>query len=161
MNIFAMLILEVKRMLNRLVYISEPQFDPARGSSLSQLSQIMATSQRHNQAAGVTGALVYDEAWFLQVLEGERRAICQTFSRINEDERHANCLLVEMTEVATRSFANWWMGLATRDATTASAFAPYLKHGTLQAESMSARDKLDLIVAVSKLGLRRDVRVVA
>ncbi len=147
--------------LSRLIYISEPQLDPAHGSTVSQLAAIMAASQRNNRAADITGALAYDDNWFLQVLEGDRRTIWQTFGRIAEDERHAGCLLVEMTEIEARLFGNWWMGLATRKADTAAAFGPYLVNGALRADLMSARDILALMTALAKIGLGRDMRVAA
>ena len=147
--------------LARLIYVSEPQLEPAKGSTLTQIAAIMSSSRRNNQAADITGALVYDESWFLQVLEGDRRAIWQTFARINEDERHAGCLLVEMMEASDRLFGNWWMGLATRDAVTAPAFAPYLVGDVLRADAMSARDVLALMKGLAKLGLRREMRAAA
>ena len=147
--------------LARLIYVSEPQLDPAKGSILTQIASIMSSSRRNNKAADITGALVYDESWFLQVLEGDRRAIWETFARINEDERHAGCLLVEMTEAPDRLFRNWWMGLATRDAMTAPAFKPYLVGDVLRADVMSARDILALMSGLAKLGLRREMRSAA
>lgn len=144
--------------LTRLTYISEPQLDPAAGSTIVQLGSILSVSRRNNEAAGITGALVYDESWFIQALEGERRAIWQTYSRISEDERHAGCQLVEMVEVGERLFGNWWMGLASRDAITTPAFLPYLVNGVLRAERMNSRDILDLMAALAKLGLSRDMR---
>ncbi len=145
-------------MLSRLIYISEPCLDRAHGSTIAQLASIMASSKRRNQAASVTGALIYDEASFLQILEGDRRVIWQTFSRIADDERHAGCLLVEMVDVAERSFGNWWMGLATRNETTAAVFEPYLVHGCLQADMMSAADILKLARALARMGLKRDLQ---
>ncbi len=147
--------------LARLVYISEPQLDPVAGSTIAQLGSIMAASRRNNQAADITGALVYDESWFLQVLEGERRAIWETFNRIGEDERHADCLLVEMVDIDGRMFGNWWMGLATRDTSTAAAFLPYLDKGVLRADVMSGRNVLALMTSLAKLGLNREMRAVA
>ena len=144
--------------LSRLIYISEPCFDRACGSTMAQLNSIMASSKRRNQAASVTGALIYDEASFLQILEGDRRVIWQTFSRIADDERHAGCLLVEMVEVAERLFGNWWMGLATRNETTAAVFEPYLVNGSLQADMMSGADILRLARALARLGLKRDLQ---
>lgn len=147
--------------LARLIYVSEPMLDPVRGSTVAQLTSILASSQRNNQAAAITGALAYDDAWFLQVLEGERRAIWQTFQRIDDDERHGGCLLIEMVDVEQRLFGNWWMGLATRDAVTAPAFRPYLRRGSLQADTMSGRDVLALMIALAKLGLNRKLRAAA
>ena len=144
--------------LSRLIYISEPCFDRADGSTMAQLNLILASSKRRNQAAYVTGALIYDAAWFLQILEGDRRVIWQTFSRIADDERHAGCLLVEMVDIAERSFGNWWMGLATRDETTTAVFEPYMGNGSLRADIMSGADILRLARALARFGLKRDLQ---
>ena len=147
--------------LARLIYVSEPQLDPAAGSTIAQLASILSLSRRNNEAANITGALVYDESWFLQVLEGERRAIWQTFARINEDERHAGCLLLEIVDANWRMFGIWWMGLATRDSITAPAFLPYMSAGVLRADAMSGRDVLALMGALAKLGLNREMHAAA
>ena len=147
--------------LARLIYVSEPQLDPVNGSTIAQLASILSASRRNNEAANITGALVYDEHWFIQVLEGERPAIWQTFARIGEDERHAACLLVEMVDADRRLFGNWWMGLAARDTVTAPAFLPYMSKGVLRADAMSGRDVLALMSALAKLGLNRDMHAAA
>jgi hypothetical protein len=54
--------------LSRLVYFSENQLDPKKGSALSQLSDILSASNRNNKLANITGALVFDDFWFIQVL---------------------------------------------------------------------------------------------
>lgn len=144
--------------LARLIYISEPLLVAAQGSIVSQLASIMSVARRNNEASNITGALVYDESWFLQVLEGERRSIWHTFARINEDERHTGCLLVDMTEVGNRLFGNWWMGLATRDSLTAPAFASFMRDGMLRADLMSAHDVITLMSALASLGLRREMQ---
>ena len=147
--------------LARLIYISENQIDPARGSMVSQLSEILAASNRNNRASGITGALVFDDKWFLQALEGERRAVWKTFERIGEDDRHAGTHLVELIDVDTRLFGNWWMGVATRTATTEAAFRPYMRGGFFAPESMSARHILDLMLGLSRIGLHREMRAAA
>ena len=98
--------------LSRLIYISENQLDRTNGSVLKELSAILSASNRNNRRAGLTGALVFDDMWFLQILEGERRNVWETFNRISEDERHSRVLLVEKRDVSERVFGNWWMGLA-------------------------------------------------
>lgn len=144
--------------LSRLIYVSEPQLDPVAGSVIAQLGGIMAASRRNNQASDLTGALIYDEGWFIQALEGERRTVWRTYKRIEDDDRHAGCLLVEMVDVNERLFANWWMGLGTRDAATEPFFAPFLRHGSLCADTMSACDILALMIALSHRGLHRGMR---
>lgn len=147
--------------LSRLIYISEPQFDAAEGSTLTQLASIMSASRRNNSANNITGALAYDVSWFLQVLEGDRRAIWERFGRINEDERHGGCLLIEMADVEDRLFGNWWMGLAARNTATEPVFAPYLVNGTLHAETMTAHAVLSLMIALSRVGLGREMHSAA
>ena len=144
--------------LSRLIYVSEAQIVPGEGSLLSQLACIMKASIRNNQASGVTGALVYDGAWFLQALEGERRAIWRTFERINADERHTNCSLIAMGDVCERVFDNWWMRLATRAADTTATFRPYLRGGVLYPLEMSAEDILGLMRKLAGHDLRRQMR---
>lgn len=141
--------------LARLIYISENQLDPARGSMVRQLGDILGASNRNNRANDITGALVFDDKWFVQALEGERRAVWRTFERIGEDERHAGTNLIELIAVTDRLFGNWWMGAATRSAATEAAFRPYLRNGLFSAQDMSARDVLDLMLCLSRVGLNR------
>ena len=143
--------------LHRLLYISESQIDRSQGSITAQLASLMSVSNRNNRASGITGALVYDDGWFLQALEGERSAILHTFERIGDDERHAGCKLVEMVAIEKRIFGNWWMGLATRDAVTAPAFEADSIGNVLRPDAMSAGEILDLMRRLAKLGLRRQV----
>ena len=124
------------------------------------MAQVLAASNRNNKPKDITGALVFDDLWFLQVLEGERDVVWSTFERIKEDERHAQVTLVEMREIEDRMFGNWWMGLVTRNEVTEAAFKPYLASGRLQPETMPARKMLALIVEVSKLGLAREIKKV-
>ncbi len=143
--------------VTRLVYISENQIDSAGGSIVKQLGEILRASKQNNERLGITGALVFDDMWFLQVLEGDRRAIWRQFEHINNDERHANVMLVEMKDVERRIFGNWWMGLATRNAATEHLFEPFTKNGRLLADEMSAAAILALMVALTQHGLSRDL----
>ena len=147
--------------LARLIYISENQIDPARGSTVRQLGTILTASNRNNKVLGITGALVFDDKWFLQALEGERRAVWTTFERIGEDERHAGTHLVELVAVNERLFGNWWMGVATRTPATEAAFRPYVRDGFFAPELMSARHILDLMQSLSRIGLNREMRTAA
>ena len=143
--------------VTRLIYYSENQLNAADGSIVSQLQKILSASNRNNRSKNITGALVFDDLWFFQALEGEADAVWETFERIKEDERHANVRLKEMREDEDRIFGNWWMGLATRNEATKSAFLPFLVNGRLQPKAMSAQEILTLMVEVSKLGLKREI----
>ncbi len=142
----------------RLLYYSQNHIDPAAGSVVRTLSSILEASTRNNKPIGLTGALIFDDQWFLQILEGEREVVWRKFERIRDDERHANVVVAEVAEVSDRTFGNWWMGLATRNAKTEHVFARFLKSGArLDPPSMSAADMLALVVSVSRLGLAREL----
>lgn len=68
-------------MLVRLLYASRAT--ETLGSN--GLTSILRQSRRHNHAAGVTGLLCFSDGIFLQVLEGGRSAVNQTFLRIATD----------------------------------------------------------------------------
>jgi hypothetical protein len=143
--------------LTRLIYYSEYQIVRGEISALGQLTSILRSANRNNRAHEITGALIFDDLWFIQVLEGNREEVWRTFQRICQDERHSNVVLVEMREVEERQFANWWMGLATRNDHTEAAFAPYLRNGHLSPPTMSVDMMLKLMVELAKLGLSRQV----
>ncbi len=145
--------------LTRLTYFSENQLDPQKGSLLAQLNDILAVSKRNNKAFGITGALVFDDLWFIQALEGERADVLETFERIKQDERHANVTLVELGDIDERMFGNWWMGLTTRYDRNLPAFRPHLRNGRLRPDLMTGKEFLAFIADVAKLGLAREILI--
>ncbi|NJM35103.1 MAG: BLUF domain-containing protein [Rhodomicrobium sp.] len=103
--------------LTRLIYFSE--YD--RSKSLD-LEELLSISRRNNRQVNVTGFLFFDGYYFVQALEGERVDISNTYHRIVTDDRHRNIILITSSEIRTRLFAGWAMGLheglnmATREA---------------------------------------------
>ena len=99
-------------MLSRLIYHSENHLGPFDGKMLGDLNTIMEVAIRKNQAANLTGALIFDSVWFMQILEGEREAVSATLARIMADERHDKVTIMDARPVGDRVFGNWWMGVA-------------------------------------------------
>lgn len=91
----------------RLCYISSSRV----AVEASLIDDIMAVSRPNNRAAGLTGLLVAGQRRFLQLLEGEERAVRDMFQRIKRDPRHFACVILDERPVATRQFADWDMGL--------------------------------------------------
>ena len=137
----------------RLIYFSQNHIGPA----VRELSSILNASNRNNKPVGLTGALVFDSQWFLQLLEGEREKVWRTFERISRDERHSDVVVAEVIETDTRVFGNWWMGVASRNSDTEHAFAPFLREGRFEPAQMTAADMLGLLMSVSRLGLSREL----
>ena len=97
--------------LTRLVYFSTSK-RPTDGSAAVQLKQILASSIKNNVHFAVTGGLVFNRNYFLQVLEGGRSNVTKIFSTISVDLRHDQIELVEVKDVRERLFAAWSMGFA-------------------------------------------------
>lgn len=91
--------------LCRLVYSS--QGIPAL--QYPDLMDIMQKSEKNNPPVGLTGMLCFGDSMFLQVLEGDRQAVSNTYHRIAKDPRHLNFAIIECVEADQRLFGAWSM----------------------------------------------------
>jgi hypothetical protein len=91
--------------LNSLVYKSRCK----SVADLDLVDSILASSTRNNAANGVTGVLIATNTHFLQVLEGEFKALNETFERISRDTRHHEIQLISFTEIEERRYGEWAM----------------------------------------------------
>jgi hypothetical protein len=78
----------------------------------ANLRQILTSAIRNNVKHGVTGGLAFNRDYFVQVLEGDRAAVTQTFASISDDPRHKKVVLVEVKPISERLFGAWSMGYA-------------------------------------------------
>ena len=97
--------------LTRLVYFSMNRLPAGEPASI-QLKRILETAIRNNNRLAVTGGLVFNRTYFLQVLEGDRSAVTAVFAAISRDPRHDQVELVETKAVGKRLFGAWSMGFA-------------------------------------------------
>lgn len=71
---------------------------------------ILSTSRRMNDAAGLTGFLHRESEVYYQWLEGPEEEVRATFSRISADRRHGAIEVLDRQSTETRSFPTWSMG---------------------------------------------------
>lgn len=92
-----------------------------RDFSAADLNMLLIAARAHNKARGVTGMMVFHDGVFLQALEGEDRAVNETFARIRVDPRHGDVVVLHRGPGAEhRVFGDWPMAFA--DFTGAAAF---------------------------------------
>ncbi|ACA99121.1 MULTISPECIES: BLUF domain-containing protein [Cyanophyceae] len=91
--------------LYRLIYVSQAIAE----LEYRDLIEILQKSEFNNRRAGITGMLAFGDLMFLQILEGSRRAISETYNRILLDSRHTNAELIEFSEIDQRDFGIWSM----------------------------------------------------
>ncbi len=92
--------------LYRLVYLSIPR----SGIAEQDILAILKSARAFNSKAHITGFLTFHERCFLQVLEGSREALSETFVRICKDTRHHGVVLMGYDPIDFRSFPAWNMG---------------------------------------------------
>ena len=133
--------------LVRLIYYSENRLDAVSGQSqLDVLKDILEASQRNNAKRAITGALVFDDLWFYQALEGEREVVWQTFMTILDDPRHGEVVLGECVAIETRLFGQWAMRLARPNALTRPLFDRFTVAGVVRPSLMGADDIRDVLL---------------
>ena len=98
--------------LFRLVYCSRNAISGAPDDVAREIARILAVSRHDNACDGITGALLYDEGCFVQVLEGPLAALERLFERIRRDRRHSDVTVLENASRHERSFASWSMAHA-------------------------------------------------
>jgi Sensors of blue-light using FAD len=92
-------------MLIRLLYVSR-----AVGPQTTTVTtSILGAAQAFNAAQGISGVLCQGQGLYLQVLEGERRAVNRLYASILRDPRHTDVELLQLEEVTARRFAAWSM----------------------------------------------------
>lgn len=144
-------------MLFRLVYHSENHLGAADGKMIRDLNTIMDVSNRNNEKAGITGALIFDSLWFLQILEGDRDVVAATLRRISQDERHDNVTVMDAREIDRRQFGNWWMGLSFLRGDNSALLARHGLSNRLEPSQMSGDQVMALALDLAKGGLQRRI----
>ena len=108
-------------MPHQLIYASTPLDTDA-------LEALLAHARARNAAQGISGALVYFEGAFLQVLEGERAALDALMAHIARDLRHAHVEVLQALEIPEPVFGDWTMAYV---AATAAQVAEWAGLGPL------------------------------
>ena len=96
----------LRKTIERVAYSSVATVEM---ESLTMIAEILAVSQRNNHRDRVTGALVYSDGRFFQVLEGTSADIDRVLARIASDPRHREINIISRTEVEGRLFPDWSM----------------------------------------------------
>jgi Sensors of blue-light using FAD len=139
-------------MLVRLLYASRA----AKGQSAKTIGAILTECQANNPARGITGVLCFSDEIFLQVLEGGRDAVCETFNAIVRDPRHEEVRLLHFEEISERRFGGWTMGQVNIGKVNSSLLMKYAEKAELNPFAVSGKVSLalleELIATASVLG---------
>ncbi|MBB4617414.1 BLUF domain-containing protein [Sphingomonas abaci] len=91
--------------VRRIIYSSR-----ATGVNLRDDHQdILAVSRRNNGMDGISGILWIRGDRYLQLLEGPPESVAGTFSRIADDARHRDVVVLDDQLAVERQFGDWAM----------------------------------------------------
>ncbi len=124
--------------LYRLVYYSQNMIMGLDEEVEAAVQQILETSQRNNAAVAVTGALMFTDGLFAQILEGQQAEVERVFERIQLDERHGEVHLLSFGPVESRIFARWAMAFVGETHDSKNAFAHCADESGFDYEAASA-----------------------
>jgi hypothetical protein len=105
-----------------LIYISTAK----KLLSEQELTDILTVSRDNNERHNITGALLYSEGTFIQLLEGDTETIEKAFAAISKDERHKNIIKLGGGAITKRSFPDWTMAFRTLNTMQLESIAGYL-----------------------------------
>ncbi len=94
--------------LFQLVYVSD--VSPVAALTLqASMREILLVSHRRNAEDAITGLLLSNGAWFIQILEGEEATVRACYARIEQDARHLAPTVRLLRPVDERQFSRWSM----------------------------------------------------
>jgi len=135
--------------LYRLIYVSQA----VAGLEYPDLVEILEKSERNNKKVGITGMLSFGDSMFLQVLEGSRRVISQTYNRILLDKRHVNAELIDFSEIEFRDFSLWSMKVVQlgTQAEVRDIILKYSSSDTFSPISMTGKQSLNFLRELTEI----------
>lgn len=73
------------------------------------MEAILSAAVLRNADRGLSGALLACDKWFVQVLEGDRLKVGETYHLICRDQRHRDATVIKAGAIERRSFEGWSM----------------------------------------------------
>src|SRR5690606_485615 len=128
-------------MLVRLLYASQA----ANALTPETLDAILGTARRRNPPEGITGLLCTSGDTFMQVLEGGREAVNRLYTRICQDARHRDLILLHYEEITERRFAAWTMGQVNLSRVNPSILLKYSDRPVLDPQKVSGQAAMALL----------------
>src|ERR1700759_1837334 len=95
--------------LHALIYVSHSNTHIKDGAANRIIEGILTKSRTRNAKFDVTGALLFTESCFTQILEGPESAVGLIFDAIQHDARHRDVTLVSFKPAPLRYFPEWSM----------------------------------------------------
>ncbi len=81
----------------------------SRGISVKDIENIIAEAKQFNTANNITGCLIYNNGYFLQILEGDKEIVMTLLNKIRLDDRNDHLSILSEDQSNFRIFKDWAM----------------------------------------------------
>ena len=95
----------------------------AKPMTVTGLEAILTDARTGNETHNVTGALVYVDGVFFQIIEGDKDVVRKLMASIASDARHHSVKVFHEAEVDARAFESWRMAYLSATAEQMSQWA--------------------------------------
>lgn len=130
--------------MHHIIYMSTA----TRPMTAADLSELLAQAQWGNAQRGITGALVYGDGQFMQIMEGDQVTLEALYAHIGQDRRHTGLFKLADRPLEARRFAEWSMAFQVVSPADFQQLAGYVEPARLA-------DHLPDLGAVDSLFLER------
>jgi hypothetical protein len=142
--------------LYALIYVSHGTRHIKDDAANRMIEDILTTSRARNAKLDVTGALLFTESCFTQILEGPKEAVALIFDAIECDARHRDVTLISFKPAPQRYFPEWSMAYA--GVSSGPGWASQIE-GLLAEPSVIDGDRAGLLLIELMTGLIREQEV--
>jgi hypothetical protein len=129
-----------------LLYISQSTESFAERQHRVDLANQAIAINREN---ALTGVLIFTNGYFMQLLEGPKNNLLDTFKRISADKRHHDVELLSFEENVERIFPAWNMNLVEFKETTSDTMArvAHIRQAIVDDPLLRCGDALEAFIA--------------
>lgn len=75
-----------------------------------EIQEIIKIAKAFNSTNDISGCLLFDNGYFVQILEGDEEKVTQLYLTIKKDRRHNHLEVLSKGWSSKRVFDNWGMG---------------------------------------------------
>lgn len=139
-------------LLSRVTFFAQNNIRATGARSADLIKVILAACSSYEAASGMSGALAFNDRFFVQVMEGDREIVTRQFLKTASDPRLGGVTLVGFCDIAERAFGGWTVAYA---GANAEEFARVvLRHSVashLDPTRMSEQAIVGLLADMSKM----------
>lgn len=132
--------------LTRLIYASTI----TENLGQSTIEEILHIARLNNAKNHITGLLCFNNAFFLQCLEGSRTHVNETYKTILSDNRHTNIIMLDYKEISYREFSDWTMGYIPTSSLSAPINLKYSGSSEFNPYAMSGPSAYKMLLELKK-----------